>query len=87
MRPGEAQSGVPELLSDVSLSAQRFSAFNLRILQYTVYFLFVAADERGPGGMKQITGVEDWDKVRRQVPWAGPPPPCSREESRSTLIV
>ena len=31
MRPGEAQSGVdaPELLSDVSLSAKRFSAFNL----------------------------------------------------------
>lgn len=73
----------PELLSDVSLSAQRFSAFNLRILQYTVYFLFVATNERGPGGMKQITGVEGREKVRRQMPWAGPPPPRTREESCS----
>lgn len=55
----------PELLSDVSRSAQRFSAFNLRILAYIVDFLCVATDERGPGGMKQITAVEAWDKVRR----------------------
>lgn len=71
----------PELLSDVSLSAQRFSAFNSQILQYTVHFLCVATDERGPGGMKQITGVEDWDEVRRKVPWAGPPSSRTREES------
>lgn len=51
-------------------------------------FLFVATDERGPGGMRPITGtVEDWDKVRRQVPWAGPPPPCIQEEKFSNLIV
>lgn len=42
----------PELLSDVSLSAQRFSAFNSQVLQYAVHFLFVATDERGPGGIK-----------------------------------
>lgn len=78
----------PELLSDVSLSAQRFSAFNLQVLQYAVHFLFVATDERGPGGMKQTTGVEDWDKVRRQVPWAGPPSRCTRERKLfSKLIV
>lgn len=34
----------PELLSDVSLSAQRFSAFNLRVLQHAVHFLFVATE-------------------------------------------
>lgn len=51
----------PELLSDVSRSAQRFSAFNLRILAYTVHFLCVATHERGPGGMTQITAVEAWD--------------------------
>lgn len=45
-----------ELLSDVSLSAKRFSAFNLCILQYTVHFLFVVTDERGTGGMEQETG-------------------------------
>lgn len=71
----------PELLSDVSLSTQRFSAFNLRIQQYTVNSLCVATDERGAGGMKHYTGMEDWDKVRRRVPWAGPPSPCTREES------
>lgn len=79
-RPREAHSGGlrREPLSDVSLSAKRFSAFNLWVLQYTVHFLFVATDERGPGGIRQITGAEDWDKVRRQVPWAGPPPPHLR---------
>lgn len=89
IRPGEAQPGVDTLnsLSDVTLSAKRFSAFNLWIIQYAVHFLFVATDERGPGGMRQITGVEDWDKVRRQVPWAGPPPPCSREENWLFRIV
>lgn len=43
--------------------------------------MFVATDERGPGGMRQITGMEDWHKVRKQVPWAGPPPPCAQEEN------
>lgn len=54
----------PEHLSDVSLSAQRFSAFNLRVQQYAVHFLFVAAGERGPGGIRPTTGMEDWEKVR-----------------------
>ena len=72
----------PELLSDVSLSAQRFSAFNLQILQYTVHFLFVAADERGPGGMKQITGVEDWEKGA--VGW---PSTSMYKRRKSKLIV
>lgn len=83
-RPGEAQSGVYALNScQMSLlSAQRFSAFNLQILQYTVHFLFVAADERGPGGMKQITGVEDWEKGA--VGW---PSTSMYKRRKSKLIV
>lgn len=77
MRPREAQLGDNALNScQMSLlSAKRFSAFNLWILHYAVYFLFVDTDERGPGGMRQITRVENSNKVKRQVQWAGPPPP------------
>lgn len=67
----------PELLSDVSLSAQWFSACKYKSMLFI--FLFVATNERGPGGIGQVAEMEDWDKVRRQVPWAGPPPLRTRE--------
>lgn len=37
--------------------------------------LFVATNERGPGGMRQVTEMERKYKVRRQVPLADPLPP------------
>lgn len=38
--------------------------------------------------MRQITGsVEHRDKVRRQVPWAGPISQSARDEKFSSLIV
>lgn len=73
-RPGEAQLGgsiLPELLSDVSLSAQRFSAFNLR--NTTVHCSFPVcsrwwertrwdeADYRGGGpGWSEEQGAVGW---------------------------
>lgn len=91
MRPGETQLGrgaMPWTLVRCFLSAKRFSAFNLWIIHYVVHFLFVATNERGPGGMRLITGtLEDWDRVRRQVPWAGPPSPCTREVLQLIVLI
>jgi len=81
MRPGEAQSGGSNTLNPCQMSLKVQNGSVLLTCEYAVHFLSVATDERGPGGMKQITGVEDYDIVRRQVPWAGPPPPRTREES------
>lgn len=80
MRPGEARSEVFTRNScQMSVKVQNGSVLLNCVYYSTLFIMFVATSERGPGGIRHMRRVEDWYNGRRWVPWAGPPPSCARE--------